>query len=218
VLTGWILFWIVKTAAISLFDFLACGFLLGTFIDEDILGFLRNFLHFMIVYAIANAVAKELVELSDHDSLSSDLDILNTINESWDFVQGEILSPLGIIIADTSEERIFGKATERENWKSTGDGCRSLRSDREEAEDVPEERASWIENGDAREALDATQLRIDSRMPISLFDDVSVVLDVSEVSVDYVNRYTSLRRVVLGWVAVVFYTAVLGYDKGLVIK
>ena len=55
-------------------------------------------------------------------------------------------------------------------------------------------------------------------MPISLFDDVSVVLDVSEVSVDYVNRYTSLRRVVLGWVAVVFYTAVLGYDKGLVIK
>ena len=41
---------------------------------------------------------------------------------------------------------------------------------------------------------------------------------IFDVIADYVGRCVSLRRAVLGWVAVVFYTAVMGYDKGLVIK
>ena len=57
-----------------------------------------------------------------------------------------------------------------------------------------------------------------SRKPISLFDELSDVSDVSEVIADYVGRCNSLRRACLGWVAVVFCTAVLGYDKGVVIK
>ena len=61
-------------------------------------------------------------------------------------------------------------------------------------------------------------MKTDSRGPISLFDELSDVSDVSEVIADYVGRCISLRRAVLGWVAVVFYNAVMGYDKGLVIK
>ena len=61
-------------------------------------------------------------------------------------------------------------------------------------------------------------MRTDSREPTSLFDELFDVSDVSEVIADYIGRCNSLRRAVLGWVAVVFYTAVLGYDKGLVIK
>ncbi len=53
---------------------------------------------------------------------------------------------------------------------------------------------------------------------ISLFDELSDVSDVSKVIADYVGSCVSLRRAVLDWVAVVFYTAVMGYDKGLVIK
>ena len=55
-------------------------------------------------------------------------------------------------------------------------------------------------------------------LPISLSEDVFVVLSVSDVLVDYVGRYFDIRRASLGWVAVVFCTAVLGYDKGVVIK
>ena len=73
-------------------------------------------------------------------------------------------------------------------------------------------------SGDAREAIEAAAMKTDSRKPISLFDELSDVSDVSEVIADYAGRCDSLRRAVLGWVAVVFYTAVMGYDKGLVIK
>ena len=78
--------------------------------------------------------------------------------------------------------------------------------------------AGWAESGDAGEAIGAADARIDSRGPISLSEDVFVVLSVSDVTVDCVGRYYDLRRACFGWVAVVFCTAVLGYDKGVVIK
>ena len=51
-----------------------------------------------------------------------------------------------------------------------------------------------------------------------MFEDVFVVLFVSDVKVDCVGRYFDLRRACFGWVAVVFCSAVLGYDKVVVIK
>ncbi len=47
-------------------------------------------------------------------------------------------------------------------------------------------------------------MKTDSRGPISLFDELSDVSDVSEVIADYVGRCNCLRRAVLGWVAAVF--------------
>ena len=84
--------------------------------------------------------------------------------------------------------------------------------------DAQGEEAAWMASFDAREAVESAAMRTDSRMPMSLFDDVSVVSDLSEDDVVYVGSYFSLRRAMLVWVAVVFYTSILGYDKAVVIK
>ena len=113
------------------------------------------------------------------------------------------------------------KGQERERWKNTGNACEILEDAGGFAGDVHGGRAGWSVSGGAREAMEAAAMKTDSREPTSLFDelfDLSDVSDVSEVIADYIGRCNSLRRSVLGWVAVVFYTAVLGYDKGLVIK
>ena len=83
------------------------------------------------------------------------------------------------------------------------------------------EAAGRAESCDAREAAAAAamELRIDSREPASDSDDASVVLsDVSDVRVVYVGRFFDIHCDRWGWVAGVFYTSVLGYDKRVVIR
>ena len=83
------------------------------------------------------------------------------------------------------------------------------------------EAAGRAESYDAREAAAAAarELRIDSREPASDSDDASVVVsDVSDVRVDYVGSYFDIHCDRWGWVAGVFYTSVLGYDKRVVIR
>ena len=157
-------------------------------------------------------------KVSVNGSCIADFFILISFNKCWNFVQGEILQPLWDIIADTNEEKKTGMVTERERWKNAGNASEISGSAGGSAGDVHGGAACWTESGDAREAMEAAAMKTDSRGPISLFDELSDVSDVSEVIVDCVGRCDSLRRAVLGWVAVVFYTAVMGYDKGLVIK
>jgi hypothetical protein len=81
------------------------------------------------------------------------------------------------------------------------------------------EAAGRAESCDAREAAAAMELRIDSRGPASDSDDASVALsDVSDVRVVYVGRFFDIHCDRWGWVAGVFYTSVLGYDKRVVIR
>ena len=133
-------------------------------------------------------------------------------------MQGQILQPLWDNIADIIEEKKTGMVPERERWKNTGTACGILVDDGGIAGIAHGGRAGWSVSGDAREAMEAAAMKTDSREPISLFDELSDVSDVSKVIADYVGSCDSLRRACLGWVAVVFYTAVMGYDKGLVIK
>jgi hypothetical protein len=217
-LASWIFFWIAKPVANLLFDFLELESSFKTYMDEVIVALLKKFLQITRASVFGDADLDLKAKVSVNGSCIADFFISFSFNKCWDFVQGEILQPLWDIIADTNEEKKTGMVSERERWKIADKASGIGGSAGGIAGDAHEEGACWTESGDAREAMEAAGLRIDSRGPISLFDDVSVVLHVSEVSVDYVGRCNSLRRAVLGWVAVVFYTAVLGYDKGLVIK
>ena len=139
------------------------------------------------------------------------------LNRCWDAMDERLLKPLQEFIEATREMRKLEEGSEKENWDTDSAGRSRVCLD-DKAGDAEEEVAGWAESGDAREAIGAADTRIDSRVPISLSEDVFVVLSVSDVLVDYVGRYFDIRRASLGWVAVVFCTAVLGYDKGVVIK
>ena len=217
-LASWIYFWIAKPVANLLFEFLEFESSFGTHMDKVIVALLRKFLRITRASVFGNAVMDLKAKVSVDGSCIAEFFILISFNNCWNFVQVEILQPLWDIIADTNEEKKTGMVTKRERWKNTGNASEISGSAGGIAGDVHEGAACWTESGDAREAMEATAMKTDSRGPISLFDELSDVSDVSEVIADYVGRCDSLRRAVLGWVAVVFYTAVMGYDKGLVIK
>jgi len=139
------------------------------------------------------------------------------VDRCWDAMDERLLKPLHEFTEATRELKRAEEGSEKENW-DTDVVCKSRVCLDEGAGDAEEEVAGWAESGDAREAIGAADARIDSRAPISLSEDVFVILSVSDVLVDYVGRYFDIRRASLGWVAVVFCTAVLGYDKGVVIK
>ena len=81
------------------------------------------------------------------------------------------------------------------------------------------EAAERAESCNAREAAAAMELRIDSREPASVSEDVSVVVSVvSDVRVVYVGSFLDIHCDRWGWIAGVFYTSVLGYDKRVVIR
>lgn len=123
-----------------------------------------------------------------------------------------------IQVADEGEEIKAGPDAEREFWEITEEAGRRFGRFGGGAGDDEGETAGWAVSGDTREAMGAAATRIDSRGPTSLSDDVFVIPDDSEDSVVYAGRYVVLCRACAGWVAVVFCTAVLGYDKGVVIK
>ena len=84
---------------------------------------------------------------------------------------------------------------------------------------VQREAAGRAESYIAGEAAAARELRIDSRECASDSGDASVVVyDVSDVRVDYMGSYFDIHCDRWGWVAGVFYTSVLGYDKRVVIR
>ena len=104
-----------------------------------------------------------------------------------------------------------------------GAGMAASRMERISRDDVEgvaqEEAAGRAESCDAREAAAAMELRIDSRGPASVSEDVSVVVSVvSDVRVVYVGSFLDIHCDRWGWVAGVFYTSVLGYEKGVVIR
>ena len=216
-LASWIFFWVAKPVANLLFEFLEFESSFGTYMDEVIVALLRNFLQITRASVFGNAVLDLKAKIPVDGSCNADLFFLISFNKCWNFVQGEILQPLWDIIADTFEEKKTGMVTGREK-RDADSACRRRVGLDDGAGDAYEDVAGWAESGDAREAMEATAMKTDSREPISLFDELSDVSDVSEVIADYVGRCDSLRRACLGWVAVVFCTAVLGYDKGVVIK
>ena len=140
------------------------------------------------------------------------------VNRCWDAMDERLLKPsLDFVEATREMKRKLEEGSEKKNWDTDSAGRSRVCLD-DKAGGEEKEVAGWAESGDAREAIGAADARIDSRGPISLSEDVFVVLSVSDVLVDYVGRYFDIRRASLGWVAVVFCTAVLGYDKGVVIK
>ena len=139
------------------------------------------------------------------------------VNRCWDAAEELLLKSSLDLIEETRELKRTEEGSEEENW-DTEVACRSGVGLDDKAGGAEEEGAGWAESGDAREAIGDPDARIDSSGPTSLSEDVSVILSVSDVLVDCVGRYFDIRRAMLGWVAVVFCTAVLGYDKGVVIK
>jgi len=164
--------------------------------------------------AAIEMLEKWLVEGAGSENFHS---IKILIYRCWDALEEWPLQPLLDYIEESREMMQAEELSEREKRDAEA-ASRSRVGLDDEAGDAEVEVAGWAESGDAGEAIGAADARIDSRGPISLSEDVFVVLFVSDVTVDCVGRYFDLRRACFGWVAVVFCTAVLGYDKGVVIK
>lgn len=207
----------VEPVAISVFKFLVLEFLLFRDLDEDSIALFWNIFAKPVAMLIgAEVLGSEKLLINGSQRMDPMVSIWRS--SCKDFFKDKILQPLWDRIAGTVEKMQERVGILRDRWDTGMVNFREERSGDVAGDEEVGEAASRAESNDAREATLSAALRLDSRRPASIFDDVSVVSDASEVDVDYVGSYVSLRRSMLGWVAVVFCTAVLGYDKGVVIK
>ena len=179
--------------------------------------FIRILVNFLVGLGAGGAILlleKLLVVGACNENFQS---IKILMNRCWDAFEEWLLKPLLEYLEERRELMQVEEDSDQEK-RDTDEASKSRVNLDDKAGDAEEGVASWVESGDASETIGVADTRTDSREPISLFEDVFVVLFVSDVKVDCVGRYFDLRRACFGWVAVVFCTAVLGYDKGVVIK
>jgi len=182
--------------------------------------FLLHFCSYGIAPAIAITLLEEAVRLIS--GFRSEVPpIWIWIHICWGILQVNRFLSLVNTFADAVEKTKDDMAATRTSGEGAGmAGSKTERVSRDDVGGVAQkEAAGRAESCDAREAAAAMELRIDSRGPMSVSDDNSVVVcDVSDVRVVYVGRYLDIHCDRWGWVAGVFYTSVLGYDKRVVKK
>ena len=186
----------------------------------DIYGefFLYQFCHYTIAPAVVIAILEEAV------CLISGLRIGEPPIWIWTYLCGGIIQVISLLrLMNTFPDAVEKTKNEEAAMQKSGEGAgtaasRTERFSRDDVEGVAQEEAAGrAESCDAREAATAArELRIDSREPASDSDDASVV--VSDVRVVYVGSFLDIHCDRWGWVAGVFYTSVLGYDKRVVIR
>ena len=188
----------------------------------DIYGefFLYQFCHYTIAPAVVIAILEEAV------CLISGLRIGEPPIWIWTYLCGGIIQVISLLrLMNTFPDAVEKTKNEEAAMRKSGEDAGTAASRTESISGdnaggvAQKEAAGRAESCDAREAAAVMELRIDSREPASDSDDASVVLsDVSDVRVVYVGRFFDIHCDRWGWVAGVFYTSVLGYDKRVVIR
>ena len=183
--------------------------------------FLMQFIQCTIAPVVVTAILEEAVYLfSGFRSEGPPIWIWINLCRGFDRVIGHL--SLVNTYADAVEKTKDEVAGMQKNGDDAGAAVatRKWSSSDDDGGVAQREAAGRAESYDAREAVAAAvERRIDSRGPISVSDDDSIVVSVaSDVSVVYVGRYINIHCDMWGWVAGVFYTSVLGYDKRVVIR
>jgi len=137
--------------------------------------FIRILVNFLVGLGAGGAILlleKLLVVGACNENFQS---IKILMNRCWDAFEEWLLKPLLEYLEERRELMQVEEDSDQEK-RDTDEASKSRVVLDDKAGDAEEGVASWVESGDASETIGVADTRTDSREPISLFEDVFVVV------------------------------------------